>query len=169
MVAASILRAIAVHVAGSSRLLGEADYELCPVCFWEDDGQSDADADEVSNTQVNRAQNPAIFVKRDRGPNGSLSLTHARSNFADSRRMRSKLHPKGAFGVARGATGRTAAVVIARVTFPNWRTRCFCPLAEARQIVTAANSSSLAMKSPTQPGRRLFANRGPAPQLTPKG
>jgi hypothetical protein len=37
---------------------------LCPVCFWEDDGQSDEDADEVLG-----------------GPNGSLSLTQARANF----------------------------------------------------------------------------------------
>ena len=40
------------------------DFELCPVCFWEDDGQSDDDADEVVG-----------------GPNGSLSLTQARANF----------------------------------------------------------------------------------------
>jgi hypothetical protein len=31
-------------------------FEICPVCFWEDDGQDDRDADVV------------------RGPNGSLSL-----------------------------------------------------------------------------------------------
>ncbi|WP_396327653.1 CPCC family cysteine-rich protein [Jatrophihabitans lederbergiae] len=40
-------------------------YELCPVCFWEDDGQEDHDADEVRG-----------------GPNGPLSLTWARTNFA---------------------------------------------------------------------------------------
>ncbi|WP_210332701.1 CPCC family cysteine-rich protein [Methylosinus sp. H3A] len=39
-------------------------YEICPVCFWEDDGQDDHDADEVRG-----------------GPNGSLSLTRARQNF----------------------------------------------------------------------------------------
>jgi hypothetical protein len=39
-------------------------YELCPVCFWEDDGQDDHDADEV------------------RGLNGLLSLTQARANYA---------------------------------------------------------------------------------------
>ena len=39
-------------------------YEICPVCFWEDDGQDDHDADEVRG-----------------GPNGSLSLTRARHNF----------------------------------------------------------------------------------------
>lgn len=39
-------------------------FELCPVCFWEDDGQDDYDADLVRG-----------------GPNGSLSLTEARSNF----------------------------------------------------------------------------------------
>ncbi|WP_246159299.1 CPCC family cysteine-rich protein [Catellatospora sichuanensis] len=41
-------------------------YELCPVCFWEDDGQDQHDADEVRG-----------------GPNGKLSLTAARRNFAN--------------------------------------------------------------------------------------
>lgn len=40
-------------------------YEICPVCFWEDDGQDDHDADEVRG-----------------GPNARLSLTAARDNFA---------------------------------------------------------------------------------------
>ncbi len=39
-------------------------YELCPVCYWEDDGQDDHDADQVRG-----------------GPNGSLSLTQARANY----------------------------------------------------------------------------------------
>lgn len=38
--------------------------ELCLVCGWEDDGQDDADADEVRG-----------------GPNGDISLTEARRNF----------------------------------------------------------------------------------------
>jgi len=40
-------------------------FGLCPVCFWEDDGQDDHDADRVRG-----------------GPNGLLSLTQARRNFA---------------------------------------------------------------------------------------
>ncbi|WP_433180621.1 CPCC family cysteine-rich protein [Actinoallomurus sp. CA-150999] len=40
-------------------------YEICPVCFWEDDGQDEHDADEVRG-----------------GPNRGLSLTQARRNFA---------------------------------------------------------------------------------------
>ena len=40
-------------------------YELCPVCWWEDDGQDDHDADQVRG-----------------GPNGVLSLTEARRNFS---------------------------------------------------------------------------------------
>jgi hypothetical protein len=39
-------------------------FEICAVCFWEDDGQDDRDADIVRG-----------------GPNGSLSLTQARANF----------------------------------------------------------------------------------------
>jgi hypothetical protein len=41
-------------------------YDICPVCFWEDDGQDDHDADAV----------------RTGGPNGRISLTDARRNFA---------------------------------------------------------------------------------------
>ena len=41
-------------------------YGICSVCFWEDDGQDDHDADVVRG-----------------GPNGSLSLTQARANFAE--------------------------------------------------------------------------------------
>jgi hypothetical protein len=47
------------------RTLGErAGFEICPVCFWEDDGQDDHDADIVRG-----------------GPNGRLSLTQARVNY----------------------------------------------------------------------------------------
>jgi hypothetical protein len=38
--------------------------DICPVCFWEDDGQDDQDAEVVRG-----------------GPNGSLSLTQARENY----------------------------------------------------------------------------------------
>jgi hypothetical protein len=41
-------------------------YEICILCWWEDDGQGDDDADEVRG-----------------GPNGDLSLTAARANFRD--------------------------------------------------------------------------------------
>ncbi|WP_406494253.1 CPCC family cysteine-rich protein [Streptomyces sp. NBC_01604] len=45
--------------------LGEpSNFEICPVCSWEDDGQDDHDADRVRG-----------------GPNGRLSLTEARENF----------------------------------------------------------------------------------------
>jgi hypothetical protein len=39
-------------------------YDVCPVCFWEDDGQDDHDASEIRG-----------------GPNGTLSLVAARTNF----------------------------------------------------------------------------------------
>jgi hypothetical protein len=38
--------------------------EICPVCFWEDDGQDDHDADDVRG-----------------GPNSTLSLAAARANY----------------------------------------------------------------------------------------
>jgi hypothetical protein len=40
-------------------------YDICAVCFWEDDGQDDSDADMVRG-----------------GPNYTLSLTEARANYA---------------------------------------------------------------------------------------
>src|ERR1051325_854211 len=40
------------------------EYEICPLCSWEDDGQDDADADLVLS-----------------GPNHSYSLVEARDNF----------------------------------------------------------------------------------------
>ena len=40
-------------------------FEICPVCFWEDDGQDDHDA---------------MLIRG--GPNGTLSLTAARLNYA---------------------------------------------------------------------------------------
>jgi hypothetical protein len=39
-------------------------FEICPVCFWEDDGQDDTDADDVRG-----------------GPNRGLSLSDARANY----------------------------------------------------------------------------------------
>jgi hypothetical protein len=45
-------------------LATRSSFEVCPVCFWEDDGQDDADADVVKG-----------------GPNGDLSLTRARENY----------------------------------------------------------------------------------------
>ncbi|WTX00570.1 CPCC family cysteine-rich protein [Streptomycetaceae bacterium NBC_01309] len=42
-----------------------AYYEICPECGWEDDGQDDSTADEVWG-----------------GPNGRLSLTQARDEYA---------------------------------------------------------------------------------------
>ena len=49
----------------SYRTLGErGGFETCAVCFWEDDGQDDHDADDVRG-----------------GPNGDLSLAKARANY----------------------------------------------------------------------------------------
>ena len=42
-----------------------ASYDICPICFWEDDGQDSEDADIIRG-----------------GPNHGYSLSEARSNFA---------------------------------------------------------------------------------------
>ncbi|WP_429002049.1 CPCC family cysteine-rich protein [Xanthomonas sacchari] len=58
---------------GYKTLSERGAFEICAVCFWEDDGQDDDDADEVLS-----------------GPNGNLSLTQARANyqqFGTSRRQ----------------------------------------------------------------------------------
>lgn len=49
------------------KTLGERrGFEICEVCFWEDDGQDEHDADVVRG-----------------GPNGTLSLTWARANYGE--------------------------------------------------------------------------------------
>lgn len=55
---------------GYPTLEAGGEYEICELCNWEDDGQSDADADEVRG-----------------GPNAEYSLTEARRNFARYRVM----------------------------------------------------------------------------------
>jgi hypothetical protein len=49
---------------GCRTLPERGGYAICPVCFWEDDGQDNHDADVVRG-----------------GPNGALSLTQARRNY----------------------------------------------------------------------------------------
>lgn len=49
---------------GYKTLDARAAFEICAVCFWEDDGQDDDDADDVWG-----------------GPNGEISLTEGRSNY----------------------------------------------------------------------------------------
>ncbi len=51
---------------GYLTLCGRGAFEICPVCFWQDDGQDDHDADQVRG-----------------GPNAALSLTQARMNFRE--------------------------------------------------------------------------------------
>jgi Cysteine-rich CPCC len=53
---------------GCKTLSDRGGFEICEVCYWEDDGQDDHDADEVRG-----------------GPNGGLSLTEARANYRQFR------------------------------------------------------------------------------------
>jgi hypothetical protein len=55
---------VACPCCGFLTLHAQADDDICPVCFWHDDGQDDHDAD---------------FVRG--GPNGLLSLAEARRNY----------------------------------------------------------------------------------------
>ena len=45
-------------------LCGRSAFEICPVCYWEDDGQDEHDADKIRG-----------------GPNGKLSLRQAQKNY----------------------------------------------------------------------------------------
>ena len=51
---------------GFLTLYGRGEEEICPVCFWHDDGQDNHDAEEVRG-----------------GPNYDLSLATARKNFRE--------------------------------------------------------------------------------------
>jgi len=57
-------------------LFGRGGFEVCPVCFWEDDGQDEADAERVLG-----------------GPNSDLSLRQAQANFKRYGAMEERFQP----------------------------------------------------------------------------
>ena len=59
-------RALPCPCCGERTLSERAAFEICPVCSWEDDGQTERDADVVRG-----------------GPNGTLSLADARQLYAE--------------------------------------------------------------------------------------
>ncbi|HMO75710.1 MAG TPA: CPCC family cysteine-rich protein, partial [Sphingopyxis sp.] len=52
-------------------------FEICSVCWWEDDGQGDADADDVRG-----------------GPNGNMSLTQVRKKWQHHLAFEAQFVPK---------------------------------------------------------------------------
>jgi hypothetical protein len=71
---------------GFKTLSERGGYEICDVCFWEDDGQDDDDADEVLG-----------------GPNGDLSLTEGRANYRAFGASRTGPSPRSVTIASRGA------------------------------------------------------------------
>ena len=61
---------IACPCCGLPTLSEPASHEICPVCWWQDDGQDDSTAEEVRG-----------------GPNGGYSLARARANVVDHLHM----------------------------------------------------------------------------------
>jgi hypothetical protein len=57
---------VACPCCGNYTLAAIGNDEICPVCYWQDDGQSDSNASEVWG-----------------GPNKELSLMQARANYQD--------------------------------------------------------------------------------------
>ena len=92
-------------------------YDICPVCFWEDSGQDDHNADQRG------------------GPNGSLSLTEARENFrrigACEEAMLPHVRPPApAERPDRSGSDSFTVQLIRSVFSPWWHRspdRCFCP------------------------------------------
>ena len=66
-------RMLACPCCGLPTLSAYGDYEICTICWWEDDGQNDVTADTVRG-----------------GPNGKYSLAGARANFASHGHMYDK-------------------------------------------------------------------------------
>jgi hypothetical protein len=65
---------------GYKTLYGRGGFEICEVCYWEDDGQDEVDKDIALG-----------------GPNGDLSLSQARANFqkfgASDRKFKTHVRP----------------------------------------------------------------------------
>ena len=59
------MKHVACQACGNFTISEHGSYDICPVCFWEDDGLYD-NPDEIWG-----------------GPNKNLSLTQARKNFQD--------------------------------------------------------------------------------------
>jgi Cysteine-rich CPCC len=107
---------------GHLTLCGRAGYEICPVCFWEDDGQDSHDADEVRGRVAGfaRRANPEELGYASRNP-GTRAAPVWRARFGGD------LLSIPAYSVSRGL--RTASAPrFATCLFSNCRTQ-FDPIA----------------------------------------
>lgn len=114
-------------------------FEICPVCFWEDDGQDDHDADVVRG-----------------GPNAELSLTEARENYAQfGATARRTFATSGLRGWTKRQTGP------ANITRATVGRRYLLPFKHSASAADARRSTSswLKNRSPGAGKRAVLAER----------
>lgn len=89
------------------------DFEICPICFWQDDGQNDMDSDKIKG-----------------GPNKDYSLTEARQNFQRNYTM-FRPSDKELFNYTREKKNKNGKVVLNKVSIKKKVIRIFAELQEA--------------------------------------
>lgn len=105
---------------GYPTLASRSYHETCTICWWEDDGQDDSEADRIRG-----------------GPNGDYSLSEARANFAEHR-THYRPDDKGFANVAKCAAERARVVAAYDVLLPDVRPWSFISaLSDIDELYTA--------------------------------